>query len=143
MSTAPISSAQHVAVEAVRSSIARIIVELERIDHHLAVAAVELPTPVPCQFVAAPSTSAAQVDATHGGARNEGAIVSGATARLGHGERLLFIEDVAEWTGIPVQTLRWWRQHGTGPRSAKIGARVRYREADVQVWIDARWEEAS
>jgi predicted DNA-binding transcriptional regulator AlpA len=65
--------------------------------------------------------------------------VSGATETPAR-ESLLFIEDVAEWTGIPVQTLRWWRQHGKGPKSAKVGARVRYRESDVQAWLDDQFD---
>jgi len=55
-------------------------------------------------------------------------------------EHLLRIEDVSEWTGVPENTLRFWRATGTGPRSAKLGRRVVYREADVQAWIDAQFE---
>lgn len=58
-------------------------------------------------------------------------------------ERLLFIGDVSEWTGIPVETLRYWRQLGRGPKSARLGGRVRYRESDVQAWIDAQFDGSS
>lgn len=51
-------------------------------------------------------------------------------------EKLLRIEDVAEWTGISKPTLRYYRAHQRGPKSAKLGRRVVYREADVQAWID-------
>jgi len=64
-------------------------------------------------------------------------------------ERLLRIDEVAEWTGVSSNTLRWWRslaqgenpQH-IGPPSAKFGKRIVYRESDVQAWIDAQFAEA-
>jgi len=56
-------------------------------------------------------------------------------------EQFLRIEDVADWTGVPVNTLRWWRASGEGgPKSAKLGRRIVYRESDVQAWIDAQFE---
>ena len=55
-------------------------------------------------------------------------------------ERLLRIEEVAEWTGIPENTLRFWRQASKGPRSARLGRRVVYRERDVQAWLDAQFD---
>ncbi|WP_237089621.1 helix-turn-helix transcriptional regulator [Nocardioides dokdonensis] len=44
--------------------------------------------------------------------------------------------EVADRTRLPVGTLRWFRHQGTGPRSAKVGRRIMYREADVLAWID-------
>lgn len=58
-------------------------------------------------------------------------------------DRLLRIEDVAEMTGIPVATWRHWRATGSGPRSARLGRRVVYRERDVQAWIDAQFGESA
>lgn len=54
--------------------------------------------------------------------------------------QLLRIEDVAEETGIPIDTLRYWRRQGTGPKAARIGRRVVYRARDVQDWIDAQFD---
>ncbi len=53
---------------------------------------------------------------------------------------LLRVPDVAELTGIPEATLRFWRHAGTGPPSAKLGRRVVYREADVLAWVDRQFE---
>lgn len=60
-------------------------------------------------------------------------------------DRLLRIEDVAALTGVPVNTLRYWRSKGgIGPASAKLGPRrVVYREADVRAWIDESFAKAS
>ncbi|WP_418063935.1 helix-turn-helix transcriptional regulator [Pimelobacter simplex] len=55
--------------------------------------------------------------------------------------QILFIEEVAARTRVPVKTLRHWRLHGTGPKSARMGRRVVYREADVEAWVDAQFEE--
>lgn len=65
-------------------------------------------------------------------------------------ERLLRVDEVAEWTGVSENTLRYWRslaqgenpQH-VGPPSAKFGKRIVYRESDVQEWIDAQFEKAT
>ena len=55
-------------------------------------------------------------------------------------ERLLRIPEIAELTGVPEATWRFWRHEGSGPKSAKLGRRVVYREADVVAWIDAQFE---
>ncbi len=52
--------------------------------------------------------------------------------------------EVSGMTGIPVNTLRYYRHLGNkGPRSAMIGSRVMYREADVIAWINEQFEQAS
>lgn len=53
--------------------------------------------------------------------------------------KLLTLDEVAERYPIPKATLRFWRHQGTGPRSAKLGRRVVYREEDVTAWIDAQF----
>ena len=46
------------------------------------------------------------------------------------------MEWVSERTGIPLNTLRYYRMNGQGPRSFKLGRRVVYDERDVEAWID-------
>jgi predicted DNA-binding transcriptional regulator AlpA len=58
-------------------------------------------------------------------------------------ERLLKIGEVADWIGTSENTLRFWRTQGIGPKSAKLGRRIAYRESDVQEWLDAQFEDAS
>ncbi len=43
---------------------------------------------------------------------------------------------VSERTGIPINTLRWYRHTSVGPRSFKLGRRVMYAVEDVEAWID-------
>ena len=52
-------------------------------------------------------------------------------------ERLLGTKQVADWLGVPEETLRYWRHRGdTGPPSFKLGPkRVVYAESDVERWI--------
>jgi predicted DNA-binding transcriptional regulator AlpA len=54
--------------------------------------------------------------------------------------KLLRLPEVAALTGIPENTLRFWRHQGTGPKSAKLGRRLVYREEDVVAWIDRQFE---
>ena len=55
--------------------------------------------------------------------------------------KLLRVPDVSAMTGIPEATLRFWRHEKRGPKSAKLGRRVVYREEDVLAWIDAQFEQ--
>ncbi len=56
--------------------------------------------------------------------------------------RLLNIQQTAEMMGdTPVATLRFWRHAGLGPKSARLGRRIYYREEDVKAWIDAQFED--
>jgi DNA-binding transcriptional MerR regulator len=50
-------------------------------------------------------------------------------------DRLLPLAEVSARTGVPVNTLRYWRTHGTGPRSFRVGPRVMYSEPDVEAFI--------
>lgn len=52
--------------------------------------------------------------------------------------RLLWAEEVAVLLGVPVKTLYQWRYKGVGPVGVRIGRHLRYREADVEAWIEGR-----
>lgn len=49
--------------------------------------------------------------------------------------KMLTEQDVMNMTGLARGTLAYWRHAGQGPRSYKLGRRVRYDEADVLAWI--------
>lgn len=49
---------------------------------------------------------------------------------------LLTTAEVAARTRAPVETVRYWRTVGKGPRSFKLGRRVLYDSADVEAWIE-------
>lgn len=50
--------------------------------------------------------------------------------------RLWTVEDVAEYLGVPRNTLYQWRTKGYGPRGVRVGRHVRYRPDDVNAWLD-------
>jgi len=50
--------------------------------------------------------------------------------------RLWTVEDVAEYLGVPRNTLYQWRTKGYGPRGVRVGKHVRYRPDDVNAWLD-------
>jgi predicted DNA-binding transcriptional regulator AlpA len=45
---------------------------------------------------------------------------------------------LAQMTGIPASTWRYWAMSGTGPRSFKIGRRRVWKRSDVLDWIAAQ-----
>lgn len=55
-------------------------------------------------------------------------------------DKLLTIDEVAERLRKPAATLRYWRHISFGPPSAKFGRDLRYRETDVQAWIDEQFK---
>jgi len=59
-------------------------------------------------------------------------------AREGTG-RLLQAEDVAEITGLPTETLAQWRSQRKGIPFVKLSRNcVRYRQADLDLWLEER-----
>jgi len=44
----------------------------------------------------------------------------------------------ADHLGLKRQTLEAWRCRGGGPRFVKLGRAVRYRQADLDGWIESR-----
>ena len=46
-------------------------------------------------------------------------------------ERLLTVEELAEYLGVPVATIYAWRYRREGPSGFKVGKHVRYRWRDV------------
>lgn len=49
---------------------------------------------------------------------------------------LLNERDAAGYLDQKVTTLRWWRYAGAGPRFVKLGANVRYRQVDLDAFIE-------
>jgi DNA-binding transcriptional MerR regulator len=57
-------------------------------------------------------------------------------------DALLTGPEVAERLRVPEATLRFWRHKSKGPKGARIGARVVYRESDVERFITEQFQEA-
>ena len=55
-------------------------------------------------------------------------------------DRLLTVEDVAAYLGVPMATLYGWRYKQVGPPGIRVGRYVRYRRRDVEKWLDSRSE---
>ena len=57
-------------------------------------------------------------------------------------DRLFDMSEAADRMNTSIGTLRFWRHKGIGPRSARIGRRVMYRESDLQAWLDEQFAHA-
>ena len=53
-------------------------------------------------------------------------------------KRFLNSEEAADYLGLQRTTLEAWRCRGGGPRFVKLGRAVRYRQADLDDWIESR-----
>lgn len=50
---------------------------------------------------------------------------------------LLSVEDLARFLGKSPQAIYNMRHRGEGPRAVKVGRSLRFRPADVEVWLEA------
>lgn len=57
--------------------------------------------------------------------------------RMGE-DHLLTLEEVAERTGLAVNTLHPMRARGQGPASFRLSNRVRVRESALEAWLAAQ-----
>jgi excisionase family DNA binding protein len=48
------------------------------------------------------------------------------------------VEDLAEYLGIPVQTVYKQRSMGTGPPGYPVGRWVRFKRSEVDAWLAKR-----
>ncbi len=55
-------------------------------------------------------------------------------------EPLLTPNDVSELLGVPVKTLANWRSARTGPLFLRVGVHVRYRQSDIEHWLEEQAE---
>jgi excisionase family DNA binding protein len=53
-------------------------------------------------------------------------------------DRLLSVQDLADYLNVPVATNYTWRHHGHGPPGFRIGRHLRFRTSDVAHWITQR-----
>ena len=50
--------------------------------------------------------------------------------------KFLTTTEVAEQLRTPIETVRYWRHVGKGPKSFRLGRRVLYAMEDVEAYID-------
>lgn len=51
-------------------------------------------------------------------------------------DTLVSPQQLAEYLGIPLKSVRNWRTTGSGPRGIRVGKHVRYRWSDVEAWLE-------
>ncbi|GGC03145.1 helix-turn-helix transcriptional regulator [Cellulomonas carbonis] len=59
-------------------------------------------------------------------------------AMSAHPGRLLTPTDLASRLGVPVRTIYAWRSKGEGPTGLRVGKHLRFREGDVDTWIESK-----
>jgi excisionase family DNA binding protein len=57
-------------------------------------------------------------------------------------DRLLTVQELAEYLGVPVATLYQWRYRREGPKGFRVGRHVRYRWSEIEAWVDRQMAEA-
>jgi excisionase family DNA binding protein len=62
------------------------------------------------------------------------------TTKLGL-EPLIGVEELAEYLGVPAQTIYDWRLSGRAPRAYKVGKHLRFAVSDIAEWLEQRHED--
>jgi excisionase family DNA binding protein len=57
---------------------------------------------------------------------------------MAHQQPFLDTTEAARYLGLQPTTLEAWRCRGEGPSFVKLGRAVRYRQADLDAWIESR-----
>ena len=50
--------------------------------------------------------------------------------------RLINVEELSAWLGVPVATIYGWRYRQEGPPSYKVGRHLRFRVSEIEKWLD-------
>jgi excisionase family DNA binding protein len=53
------------------------------------------------------------------------------------------VEELADYLGVPVNTIYKWRQTGEGPRGYRVGKYLRFAREDVAAWLATRRDGAA
>lgn len=53
-------------------------------------------------------------------------------------DRLMTVEELSDYLRVPKTTLYGWRYKGTGPPAIRVGRALRYRESDVERWLQSQ-----
>jgi excisionase family DNA binding protein len=51
-------------------------------------------------------------------------------------DQLLTLPEVADYLGVPLQTLYQWRSQGTAPRGIRCGKHIRVRRDELEAWLE-------
>ncbi|MDJ0959935.1 MAG: helix-turn-helix domain-containing protein [Acidimicrobiia bacterium] len=51
-------------------------------------------------------------------------------------DRLLTVQGLANYLGVPVSTIYAWRYRHEGPPGFRVGRHVRFRRSDVEGWLN-------
>jgi predicted DNA-binding transcriptional regulator AlpA len=50
----------------------------------------------------------------------------------------LTLKQAAEYLNVPENTLRWWRNCNSGPRSYSLGRKVFYDRIELDRWVESQ-----
>lgn len=51
-------------------------------------------------------------------------------------DRLLTVQELANYLGVPVATIYAWRYRHEGPPGFRVGRHVRFRQGDIEEWLN-------
>ena len=56
-------------------------------------------------------------------------------------KKLMTPDELADYLSVTLHCVYAWSSRGGGPRVLRVGGRLRYRETDVEAWLDSVGDE--
>ena len=53
-------------------------------------------------------------------------------------EPFMSVDELANYLGVPKQTIYDWRVNGKGPKAHRFGKRIMFAASDVRSWVDTQ-----
>ncbi|MBE4771198.1 helix-turn-helix transcriptional regulator [Streptomyces caniscabiei] len=70
--------------------------------------------------------------------RRTTARAAGAASDVGDRRPLMSARELADFLGVPLNTVYVWNHRRQGPRAHKVGRYLRYRWPEVEAWLEAQ-----
>ena len=97
-------------------------------------------------LIAKPHSESVDIESSENRAASAAGVVLPFAPRASHSEtplpqrlprQLVSTKELASIWGVPESTLRYWRSAETGPPYVKLGGRIKYDLADVELYVRA------
>lgn len=62
--------------------------------------------------------------------------INEAVSGIADPEKLLKPQELADWLGVPLETVYAWATRKQGPPRIRVGRHLRFRRVDVERWLD-------
>jgi excisionase family DNA binding protein len=60
------------------------------------------------------------------------------TTEIRNADPLYTVDETADYLTVGIGSVNYWRHAKTGPKFVRVGKNIRYRQSDLDAWIEER-----